>query len=239
MVLQSHFLLCWGHWIKNVLKKPEVKSLLEGKRDKPGTCKWGTTFEVKTRVEINMEFHCHTAIKGNRAWIGMSKRKGVVGTALVRSTLALRNPEKSFQWQPPGSRWIYPFQKKPLEVFNSRRWAWNGKGMQKGPLRKQWKGKSRVRGRDGNQEIPDGKHLLDMDMENGPCSVLHWILGCSSKPMSYKAPLHFLTFSSQIRFPSGRDTSAKYELNLKEKVIGLDKTVTRWNIMIHIIKMSN
>jgi len=33
-------------------------------------------------------------------------------------------------------------------------------------------------------------------------------------------------FSNQIRFPSGRHASDKYQLNLKEKVIGLNKRVT-------------
>lgn len=60
-----------------------------------------------------------------------------------------------------------------------------------------------------------------------PAQLYRWILGCSSKPMPYKSPLHFLTFSNQIRFPSWRDTSVKYQLKVKEKVIGLDKTVTR------------
>lgn len=67
MVLQSHFLLHWGHSIKNVLRKSEAKSLLKGKRDTCGTCIWGTTFEERSRVEINMESLCHTAIKGNRS----------------------------------------------------------------------------------------------------------------------------------------------------------------------------
>lgn len=57
MVLQSHSLLCWGHSIKNVLKKSEVKIILKGKSDTHGTCKWGATFEV--RVEKTMEFHCN------------------------------------------------------------------------------------------------------------------------------------------------------------------------------------
>jgi len=38
--------------------------------------------------------------------------------------------------------------------------------------------------------------------------------------------LHLLMFSNQIRFPSGRHASDKYQLNLKEKVIGLNKRVT-------------
>lgn len=64
MVSQSHFLLCWGHSIKNVLKKSEVKIIPKGKSDTHGTCKWGTTFEVRVRVGKPWNF---TAIKGNRA----------------------------------------------------------------------------------------------------------------------------------------------------------------------------
>lgn len=176
MVLQSHFWLHWGHSIKNVLKKSEVKSLLKGRSDTRGTCKWGATFEGRARLEINMEFHCNTAIKGNRGWIGMSKGKRVVGTALVRSTMALRNPKKSFQWQPPSAGWISPFQKKPLEVFNSRRWARPQEGDANGAIEKAMERQIKS-GRDGNQGIPNGKRLLEMGMGGGHCSVAPLDLG--------------------------------------------------------------
>lgn len=55
-------------------------------------------------------------------------------------------------------------------------------------------------------------------------------------------PIKHLSISSHFQIKSDfllGETSVKYQLNLKEKVIGLDKTVTQWNIMIYKIKMSN
>lgn len=51
--------------------------------------------------------------------------------------------------------------------------------MQKGPFEKAMERQIKNQWWDGNQGIPNGKRLLDMDMdmENGPCSVAPMDLG--------------------------------------------------------------